>query len=102
DRRAEEAEHALGVVARARGLDELARATRLQGREDERALELSARDLELVLDPVERAAAHAQRRKDVARAGRIAAAVDRRPHLAQRRRHPPHRTPGERGVAPQL
>ena len=102
DRRAEESQHPFGVIARAGRLAQHRSPARLQRRQDERALELGAGDLQLVLDADERAAADAQRRVDVARARRIAPPFDRRPHLAQRRRHPPHRPPRERGVAPHL
>ena len=90
------------MIARAGRLAQDGSSTRLQRGQNERALELGAGDLQLVLDADERAAAHAQRRVDVARARRIAAPFDRRAHLAQRRRHPPHRPPGERGIAPHL
>ena len=49
--------------------------------------------------PDERAAAHAQRREDVARPGGIDAPVDGRAHAAQRLGHAPHRPPRQRGVA---
>ena len=52
--------------------------------------------------PDERAAAHAQRREDVARAGGIDAPLDGRPHPAQRLGHAPHRPPRQRRVAEQL
>ena len=59
DGRAQEAQHALGVIARLRGLAQLGAATRLQAREHERALELRARDGQVVAQARERAAAHA-------------------------------------------
>ena len=57
DRRAEEPEQPLGVVAAGRGLDDLGDAVGLKPGEHERGLHLTARDGELVTHAVQRAAA---------------------------------------------
>ena len=61
-----DAQHPLGVIARAARLAQRGRALGLQPGEHQRALELRARDRQVVADAGQRAAAHAQRREDVA------------------------------------
>ena len=91
DRRAERAEHPLGVVAARRRLDDLGLAVGLQPGEHERGLHLAARDRELVAHAVQRAAADRQRRELA-----VGAPSSVRAHRPQRLDDPPHRPARER------
>ena len=94
DRRAERAEHPLGVVAARRGLDDLGLAVGLQAGEDERGLHLTARDRRARGGRRAATAANGERRELA-----VVAPVERRAHRPQRIVDAAHRPLRQRLVA---
>ena len=88
-------EHELGVVARRHGLDDGRLAVGVEAREEDRRFHLSARDRELVGDPVQRPPLDTHRQVPLLR-------LDTGAHARERLGDPPHRPCAERPVAGEL
>ena len=96
-RAAETRQHALGVIAAGRGLDDRGFAVGVEPGQQQGRLHLRAGDGHRVTDAAQgRRRPHPHRH----RAGR--ARGDGRAHQVQRLGHPPHRSPPQRGVAGQV